>query len=103
MVRSDGWKLISTGVRGAEPPHHAPDHHRLAIFDRCDPGEYVNLIDTPQGQEVLRWAVGRHRDLSSHRVAARSHTSITRRASLRAFLLKERLRSSRPAAIGWRR
>ena len=74
MVRSDGWKLISTGVRGAEPPHHAPDHHRLAIFDlRCDPGEYVNLIDTPQGQEVLRWAVGRHRDLSSHRRRAVSH------------------------------
>jgi hypothetical protein len=73
MVRSDGWKLISTGVRtqDAAPPRHAPEHHRLAVFDlRSDPDEYVNLIETPQGQEVLGWALERHRELRARRVAA---------------------------------
>jgi hypothetical protein len=73
MVRSDGWKLISTGIRSTRPPQGAPDHHRLAVFDlRSDPDEYVNLIDTPQGQEVLRWAVERHRELQASRVPAPS-------------------------------
>ncbi len=73
MVRSDGWKLISTGVRkpNADPPRHAPEHHRLAVFDlRSDPHEYVNLIDTPHGQEMLRWAVERHQELRANRVPA---------------------------------
>jgi hypothetical protein len=71
MVRSDGMKLISAGRRApdAGPPVHAPEHHELAVFDlRSDPHEYVNLIDTPQGQEVLRWAVDRHRELRASRV-----------------------------------
>ena len=59
MVRADGWKLLSTGlVTEREPPRHAPEFHRLAVFDlRADPDEYVNLVDTPQGREVVRWAV----------------------------------------------
>lgn len=75
MVRSDGAKLISTGPPDpdVDPPRHAPDHHRLAVFDlRSDPDEYVNLIDTPHGQEVLRWAVDRHRELEANRVRAAS-------------------------------
>jgi arylsulfatase A-like enzyme len=69
MVRSDGWKLISTGVQEAEPPREAPDYHRLAVFDlRSDPHELVNLVDTPQGTEVLEWAVERHRELEATRV-----------------------------------
>jgi arylsulfatase A-like enzyme len=55
MVRADGWKLVATG---------ASEHHRLAVFDlRSDPGEQVDLIDTPEGQDVLRWAIDRHREL----------------------------------------
>ena len=75
MVRSDGWKFISTGIPepDAGPPRHAPEHHHLAVFDlRSDPDEYVNLIDTPQGQEVHRWAVERHRELQASRVPAPS-------------------------------
>jgi hypothetical protein len=75
MVRSDGWKLISTGrrARDAGPPRDAPEHHALAAFDlRSDPHEYVNLIDTPQGQEVLGWALERHRELQASRVTAPS-------------------------------
>ena len=74
MVRSDGWKLISTGpVDDPNPPRRAPDYHRLAVFDlRSDPHEYVNLVDTPQGKEVLRWALKRHRELRRNRVPAPS-------------------------------
>jgi hypothetical protein len=71
MVRSDGWKLISTGLvpPNADPPRHAPEHHRLAVFDlRSDPDEYVNLIHTTEGQEMLRWAIERHRELEENRV-----------------------------------
>src|SRR4051794_20245951 len=73
MVRSDGWKPITTGLAppSASPPRHAPEHHRLAAFDlRADADEYVNLIETPEGQEVLRWAVERHRELEENRVPA---------------------------------
>jgi hypothetical protein len=67
MVRSDGWKLISV-VPSNDPPRQAPDFHRLAIFDlRSDPYENVNLIDTERGQEVLHWAVARHRELARGR------------------------------------
>ena len=75
MVRYDGWKFISTGIPepDAGPPRHAPEHHHLAVFDlRSDPDEYVNLIETPQGQEVHRWAVERHRELQASRVPAPS-------------------------------
>jgi Sulfatase len=72
MVRSDGWKLISTGALGdTRPPRQARDYHRLAVFDlRSDPDEYVNLIDAPRGGEVLRWAIERHRELERNRVPA---------------------------------
>ena len=39
-------------------------HHSLAVFDlNTDPDEYVNIIDTPHGREVLEWAVDRHASL----------------------------------------
>jgi len=75
MVRSDGWKLISTGVQKdrADPPREAPDFHRLAVFDlRSDPDEYMNLVDTPEGQDMVRWAVERHQELGRRRVSAGS-------------------------------
>ena len=72
MVRADGWKFVSTGISSSRhPPHHAPEFHRLAVFDLgSDPHEYVNLVDTPQGGEVLQWALERHRELESDRVPA---------------------------------
>jgi hypothetical protein len=71
MVRADGWKLVSTGPVMRDPPKHAPDFHRLAVFDlHADPGEYVNLIETSVGQETLRWALGRHAQLAQNRVPA---------------------------------
>jgi Sulfatase len=68
MVRSDGYKILSTG----NPPEgqrrgefYGPDLHRLAVFNlRADPWEYFNLIDSARGQEVLRWAVETHSRLS---------------------------------------
>jgi hypothetical protein len=73
MVRSDGWKLLSTGIDNDHPRREAPDYHRLAVFDlRSDPEEYVNLADTPQGQDVVRWAVERHQELGRRRVSAGS-------------------------------
>jgi arylsulfatase A-like enzyme len=72
MVRADGWKFISTGVDSPNhPPRHAPDFHRLAVFDlRSDPHEQVNLVDTPQGGEMLEWALERHHELERDRVVA---------------------------------
>ena len=73
MVRSDGWKLISTRIDNDRRRREAPDYHRLAVFDlRSDPGEYVNLVDTPQGQDVVRWAVEHHQELARRRVPAGS-------------------------------
>lgn len=67
MVREDGCKLVSTGKLGgdaSDPEHYGPAYHRLAVFDlTTDPYEYVNLIDTPQGQDMLRWAIAEHRAL----------------------------------------
>jgi len=38
--------------------------HRLSVFDlKNDPYEYVDLIDTPRGQEVLDWAIEKHQSL----------------------------------------
>jgi arylsulfatase A-like enzyme len=72
MVRADGWKVLSTGIRSTRhPPRHAPEFHRLAAFDlRSDPLEQINLVDTPQGAEVLQWAIERHGELERDRVAA---------------------------------
>ena len=70
MVRADGWKFISTGIASSRhPPVHAPEFHRLAVFDlRSDPHEQVNLEDTRQGREVLDWALARHHELEADRV-----------------------------------
>ncbi len=56
MVRKDGYKFLSE-MGGAH-------QHKLAVFDlKTDPYEYANLIDTPQGQEVLKWAITKHKEL----------------------------------------
>jgi hypothetical protein len=56
MVRADGYKFIS--IRGF------PSQHILAVFDlKNDPDEYLNIINTPQGQEVVKWAVKKHKEL----------------------------------------
>jgi hypothetical protein len=72
LVRSDGWKVISTGlVRPGRAPRTAPQYHRLAVFDlRSDPQEQVNLVGTPEGDEALRWGVERHQELERNRVPA---------------------------------
>jgi hypothetical protein len=68
MVRADGLKLVAVGAGGdAEDPVHAhrgfPDHS-LAVFDlTSDPYEYVNLIDTTQGREILEWGMRRHSEM----------------------------------------
>jgi len=60
MVRNDGFKLIANG---ADNPVFAD--HKLAVFDlRSDPYEYVNLINTDLGRDVLDWAITRHHELS---------------------------------------
>jgi hypothetical protein len=69
MVRSDGYKLLSTG----DPPEgqrkgefYGPDYHRLAVFDLgADPWEYVNLVETPRGREVVNWAIETHSRLKT--------------------------------------
>ncbi len=62
MVRKDGCKLISV-----EHDADALPGHRLAVFDlKSDPYEYVNVINTPQGQEVLDWAIQIHKSLREH-------------------------------------
>jgi len=67
MVRKDGYKIISTGPvkefqEGEEK--FGPDYHQLAVVDlNSDPYEYVNLIDSTEGQEVLEWAMNRHLEL----------------------------------------
>ena len=57
MIRKNGYKLISMYAKWRP-------EHRLAVFDlKTDPYEYVNLIDTPEGQEVLDWAIQKHKSL----------------------------------------
>ena len=68
MVREDGFKLIAVGEKekGEDTilAQRGFANHQLAVFDlNSDPYEYVNLIDTPQGQDVLAWAISKHRDL----------------------------------------
>ncbi len=75
MVRSDGLKLVSTGLpAGGVDTTFAQrgfPEHRLAVFDlESDPWEYVNLVHTPRGREVVRWAIARHRQLKETRRAA---------------------------------
>ncbi len=37
-----------------------------AVFDlTADPWEYHNLIDTPKGKEVLKWAIEEHKKLKN--------------------------------------
>jgi hypothetical protein len=64
MVTADGSKLLAVGA----PAGSRFAGHELAVFDlETDPYEYVNLIDTSQGQEVLAWAVARHEELARSR------------------------------------
>jgi hypothetical protein len=67
MVRKDGYKLIAAAASAKEDKAFALrgfENHNLAVFDlKADPYEYVNLIHTPQGQEVLGWAINRHKEL----------------------------------------
>jgi arylsulfatase A-like enzyme len=68
MVRDDGYKFISVGSNGMKEDRIQAQRgfagHRLAVFDlKPDPYEYVNLIDTQQGQEVLEWSISRHKKL----------------------------------------
>lgn len=57
MVRGDGFKFI--WGRAGIFKSHAP-----AVFDlRSDPYEYVNLLKTPKGQEILKWAIQTHASL----------------------------------------
>jgi len=74
MVRRDGYKFISTGVLAPGQENTLAlrgfSQHGLAVFDlNSDPYEYVNLINTEQGREVLEWAVARHAELSHRRQA----------------------------------
>jgi hypothetical protein len=65
MVRRDGFKFVSTGLERPEEKI-GPLYHRLAVFDlRADPWEYVNLVSTPKGQEIVRWARETHRALKT--------------------------------------
>ena len=93
MVRQDRYKLISTGIVGdastmefdpkqQEIPFRelsgatqdGPLEHRLAVFDlKSDPYEYVNLIDTVRGQEVLDWAIRTHEDLKGEHKGRERH------------------------------
>ncbi len=71
MEFQDGYKIISTGVLGGEKTETSdfgfPDH-KLAVFDlKSDPCEYVNLIDSQEGREVLRWAIERHSKLKNRK------------------------------------
>ncbi len=69
MVRPDGFKFVSTGRVGENWSHTSPrlsdmGHHRLAVFHLpSDPYEYVNLIETSRGEEVLDWAINTHKSL----------------------------------------
>jgi hypothetical protein len=64
MVRSDGYKLISTGVKPEgqrSGEFYGPDYHRLAVFNLlADPWEYCNIADTPKGEEIVSWAIDTH-------------------------------------------
>ena len=81
MVRKDGYKFISTGMRSdsttiefdpkeSEIPvklltiatQDGPLEHRLAVFDlKSDPYEFVNLANTQRGREVVDWAIMMHK------------------------------------------
>jgi hypothetical protein len=66
MVRKDGYKLIAIGTDESKEDNifaqRGFPNHRLAVFDlKSDPYEYVNLIETQQGQKVLEWAINRHK------------------------------------------
>ncbi len=65
MVREDGFKFLAIGlVPEGTPNLHAArgfPEHRMAVFDlNADAGEYVNLIDSDRGREVVAWAVKEH-------------------------------------------
>jgi hypothetical protein len=64
MVRGDGMKILSTGLIKDNEKLEGIHKHKLAVFDlKADPYEYNNLIDTPIGIDVLKWAVDEHKRL----------------------------------------
>jgi hypothetical protein len=64
MVTADGRKLVAVSA----PAEARFAGHELAVFDlEADPYEYVNLIDTSIGREVLAWAVATHEELARSR------------------------------------
>jgi hypothetical protein len=68
MVRKDGYKLLAIGGKEKLEDNiyalRSFPSHRLAVFDlKSDPYEYVNLIDTQQGKDMLDWAIRRHEEL----------------------------------------
>jgi hypothetical protein len=68
MVRSDGKKIVAVGTPVNEEDsigaRRGFPQHVLAVFDlTSDPREYVDIAATPQGREVVDWAVDRHREL----------------------------------------
>ena len=68
MVRKDGWKFL------ANPPKLAEQSKwdKIAVFDLTgDPYEYVNLLETPQGQEVQSWAIAKYRELKESRKSSK--------------------------------
>jgi arylsulfatase A-like enzyme len=69
MVRKDGYKLLSVGPATREDGSEAPGSfydHKLAVFDlNTDPYEYVNIINSEQGREVLEWAIQTHAELKT--------------------------------------
>jgi hypothetical protein len=72
MFRKNGFKFIAIGNDAKAKDHFCTsrcfENHRMAVFDlNIDPYEYVNLIETKQGQEVFEWAISRHRELKPER------------------------------------
>lgn len=70
MVREDGFKFLSVGADVEKEDTTFGKRgfpcHRLAAFDlKTDPYEYVNLIDTPQGRDLLDWAIRTHGELKT--------------------------------------
>ena len=57
----DPYEILNEDADRAQRGFHA---HSMAVFDlNTDPREYVNLIDTDVGQEVLAWAIQRHDEI----------------------------------------
>ncbi len=73
LVRKDNFKFISVALLSEiEEEYKAmkesvlTKYHKKAVFDlTAEPWEYHNLIDTPKGQEVFKWAIEEHKNLKN--------------------------------------